>query len=230
MTLNTQINLGKKKKKGTTLEASSSWLQNIYQSYSNQNVIQAAHESWRILSLIYLCLFQKHPIFGRCFAAVLSKNTVVKHPKLALTWPWKCTCCTDETWRCPDVIVVVQSPSCVLLFATPWTAAHQASLSITSSPSLLKLNVHWVTENIQTSNSLSSPFPPAFNLSQHQGLFKWVSSLHQVAKVLKFQLQHQSFQWILRTDFLQDGLVGSPCSPRDSQESCPTPQFKNINS
>ena len=96
----------------------------------------------------------------------------------------------------------VPSLSRVPFFATPWTAAHQASLSITSSQSLLKLNAHWVTENIQTSNSLSSSFPPAFNLSQHQGLFKWVSSLHQVAKVLEFQLQHQSFQWILRTDFL----------------------------
>ena len=53
---------------------------------------------------------------------------------------------------------------------------------------------------------------------------------HQVAKVLEFQLQHQPFQWIFRTDFLQDGLVGSPCSPRDSQESSPTPQFKRVNS
>ena len=52
-----------------------------------------------------------------------------------------------------------------------------------------------------TSRSLSSPYPPAFNLSQHQCLFKWVTS-HQVAKVLEFQLQHQSFQWIFRTDFL----------------------------
>ena len=57
-----------------------------------------------------------------------------------------------------------------------------------------------------------------------------VSSSHQVAKVLEFQLQHQSFQWTPRTDFLWDGLVGSPCSPRDSQESSPTPQFKSINS
>ena len=54
--------------------------------------------------------------------------------------------------------------------------------------------------------------------SQHQGLFKWVSSLHHMAKVLKFQFQYQSFQWIFRTDFLYDGLVGSPCGPRDSQE------------
>ena len=59
--------------------------------------------------------------------------------------------------------------------------------------------------------------------------FQWVSSSHQVAKVLALQLQHQSFQWILRTDFLQDWLVWSLCSPRDSQESSPTPQFKSIN-
>ena len=64
----------------------------------------------------------------------------------------------------------------------------------------------------------------------HQGLFQWVSSSHQVAKVLELQLQHQSFQWIFRTDFLFDGQVGSPCSPRDAQESSPTPQFKSINS
>ena len=59
--------------------------------------------------------------------------------------------------------------------------------------------------------------------------FQWVSSSHQVAKVLALQLQHQSFQWILRTDFLQDWLVWSLCSPRDSQESSPTPHFKSIN-
>ena len=53
---------------------------------------------------------------------------------------------------------------------------------------------------------------------------------HQVAKVLEFQLQHQSFQWTLRTDLLQIGQVGSPCSPRYSQESSPTPQFKTVNS
>ena len=68
-----------------------------------------------------------------------------------------------------------------------------------------------------TISSSVTPFSSAFNLSQHQGLFQWVSSSHQVAKVLEFQLQHQSFQWIFRTDLLYDGLVGSPCSPRDSQ-------------
>ena len=55
-------------------------------------------------------------------------------------------------------------------------------------------HVHWVGDAIQPSHPLSSPSPPAFNLSQHQGLFKWVSSLHQVTTVLEFQLQHQSFQ------------------------------------
>ena len=56
------------------------------------------------------------------------------------------------------------------------------------------------------------------------------SVFHQVAKLLEFLLQHQSFQWTFRTDFLQNWLVGSPCCPRDSQESSPTPQVKSINS
>ena len=91
-------------------------------------------------------------------------------------------------------------------------------------------HVHRISDAIQPSYPLLSPSSPAFNLSQHQGLFTWVSSLHLVAKVLELQLQHQSFQWIFRTDFLYDWLVGSPCCPRDSQESSPTPQFKSINS
>ena len=65
---------------------------------------------------------------------------------------------------------------------------------------LAQTQVHWVSDAIQPSHPLLSPSPPALNLSQHQGLFKWVSSSHQVAKVL--ELQHQSFQWIFRTDFL----------------------------
>ena len=95
-------------------------------------------------------------------------------------------------------------------------------------PELAQTHVHQAGDAIWPSHPLSLPSPPAFNLSQHQGLFKWVTSLHQVAKVLEFQLQHQSFQW--RTDFLQDWLLWSPCSPRDSQESSPTPEFKSINS
>ena len=93
----------------------------------------------------------------------------------------------------------VQFLSRVQLFATPWITAHQASLPITNSWSLLKL---MSIESVMPSHPLSSPSPPALNLSQHQGLFKWVSSSHQVAKVLEFQLQHQSFQWTPRTDLL----------------------------
>ena len=96
-------------------------------------------------------------------------------------------------------------------------------------PEFTQTHVHWIGDAIQPSHPLSS-HPPALNLSQHQGLFQWVNSSHEVAKVLEFQLQQQSFQWTPRTDLLQDGLVGSPCSPRDSQESSPTPQFKSMNS
>ena len=95
-------------------------------------------------------------------------------------------------------------------------------------PEFTQTHVYWLGDAIQPSHPLSSPSPPAFNLSQHQGLFQSVSSSHQVAKILEFQLQHQFFQWIFRTDFVWDGLVGSPCSPRDCQESSPTPQFKSI--
>ena len=63
-------------------------------------------------------------------------------------------------------------------------------------------HVHWVTDAIQPSHPLSSPSPPAFSLLQHHSLFQWVSSSHQVARVLELQLQHQSFQLIFRTDFL----------------------------
>ena len=95
-------------------------------------------------------------------------------------------------------------------------------------PEFTQTHAHWISDAIQPSHPLSSPSPPTFNLFQHQGVFKWVSASHPVAKVLEFQLQHQSFQWIFRTNFLSDGLVGSPCSPRDSQESPPTAQFKTI--
>ena len=65
-------------------------------------------------------------------------------------------------------------------------------------PELAQTHVHRVSDAIQPSHPLLSPSPLAFNLLQHQGLFQWVSSLHQVAKVLKFQLEQQSFQWIFR--------------------------------
>ena len=69
------------------------------------------------------------------------------------------------------------------------------------TPGACSTHVHWIGDPIQSSHPLLSPSPPAFNLSQHQGLFQWVSSSHQVAKVL--ELRHQSFQWIFRTDFIR---------------------------
>jgi len=105
-------------------------------------------------------------------------------------------------WLSKQRFSSVQSLSRVWLFATPWMAARQASLSIINSQSPPKTHVHWVSDGIQPSHPLSSPSPPALNLSQHRGLFKWVSFSHQVAKVLEFQLQHQSFQWTPRTDLL----------------------------
>ena len=69
-------------------------------------------------------------------------------------------------------------------------------------PEFAQTHVHWVSDAIWSSHPLLSPFPSALCLSYHQGLFQWVGSSHQVAKTLEFQLQHQSFQWIFRTDFL----------------------------
>ena len=81
-------------------------------------------------------------------------------------------------------------------------------------PEFAQTHIHWVGDAIQPSHPLLSLSPPAFGLSQHQGLFQWVSSLQQVARVLELQTQHQSFQWIFRVDFLWDWLVWSPGCPR----------------
>ena len=80
--------------------------------------------------------------------------------------------------------------------STPGLPVHHQLLEITQT------HVHRVSDAIQPSHPLSSPSPPAPNPSQHQGLFQWVNSSHEVAKVLEFQLQHQSFQWTPRTDLL----------------------------
>ena len=95
---------------------------------------------------------------------------------------------------------------------------------------LTQTHFHRVGDVIQPSHPLPSPSPPDIRLSQHQGLFQWVSSLHQVEKLLEPQLQGQSFQRIFRADLLYYWPVWSPFSPADPQESSPTPQFKSINS
>ena len=79
---------------------------------------------------------------------------------------------------------------------------HPRLPSPSPTPRACSTHVHQVGDAIQPSDPLSSPSPLAFNFSQHQGLFQWVNSLHQVAKIWELQLQHQSFQWIFRTDLL----------------------------
>ena len=124
---------------------------------------------------------------------------------------------------------LVQSLSIVRLFVTHSTVAHWASLSITKLPDYTQTHVHWVSECHPTISSSVVPSPPALNRSQHQGLFQWVNSSHQVAKVLEFQLQHQSFQW-------NPGLISFGMDWLDllavqrTLKTYPTSQFKSINS
>ena len=135
-----------------------------------------------------------------------------------------------KTWRGKVHFSPVQLLSCIRLSATPWTAACQASLSITNSRSLLKL---MSIELVMPSNHLILCRPlllppsifPSIRVFSNESVL-----CNQVAKVLEFQLQYQSFQRIFRTHFLLDWQVGFPCSPRDSQESSPTPHFKSIKS
>ena len=93
---------------------------------------------------------------------------------------------------------------------------------------LAQTQVRWVCDAIEPSHPLSSLLP-AFTLSQHQGLFQWVSSSHQVAKILEFQLQHQAFQWIFRTDFFRIDWLDL-LAVQGTFKSSPTSQFKSINS
>ena len=96
----------------------------------------------------------------------------------------------------------VQSLIRVRLFATPMDCSTPGHPLHHQLREFTQTHVHWVGDAIKPSHPLSSASSPTFSVFQHQGLFKWVSSSHQVAKVLECQLQHQSFQWIFRTDFL----------------------------
>ena len=138
-------------------------------------------------------LFHRHPVTNSYWALgldqlvgeAMSQGFFLSSLSLVDAWY---PCPESPCWSKPPV----QSLSHVRLLVTPWTAAHQTSVCITNSQSLLKL---MSIELMMSSNHLilcHPPSPPAFNLSQYQGLFQWVSSSHQVAKVLEFQLQHQS--------------------------------------
>ena len=109
-------------------------------------------------------------------------------------------CCCSVTQAC---LTLCNPMDC----STPGFPVHH------QLPELTQTHVHWVGDAIQSSHPLQSPSPHAFSLSQHQGFFQWVSSSHQMARVLELQLQRQSFQWIFKVDFLQAWLVWSPCRP-----------------
>ena len=121
------------------------------------------------------------------------------HRNCCQTWPWLIKGWTYKLLAYEKVVKVLVTQLYLILYypmncSTPGLPVHH--------PESTQTHVHWVGDAIQPSYSLSSPSPPVFNLSQHQVLFKWVSSSHQVAKVLEFQLQHQSYQWTPRTDLL----------------------------
>ena len=119
-------------------------------------------------------------------------------------------------------IIVVQGSLCPTLCDT-MDCSKPGFLVLDHLLELAETHVCWVGDAIQPSHLLASPSPPAFYLFQHQGPLQWVTSSYQVAKLLEFLLQHQSFQYLFRVDLLKDGLVASPCSPRNSQESSLTP-------
>ena len=132
-------------------------------------------------------------------------------------------------WEVSSVQFSSVTQSCPTLFdpmnhSTPGLPVHH------QLPEFTQTHAHQASDAIQPSHPLSSLSPPAPNPFQYQSLFQWVNSSHEVAKVLEFQVQHHSFQRNPRADLFQTGLVGSPCSLRDSQESSPTPRFKSINS
>ena len=100
-----------------------------------------------------------------------------------------CCCCCSVIQSCP-------------ILCNPMDWSKPGFPVLHHLPELGQTHVHWVGDVIQPSHPLSSPSPPDLNLSQHQGLFQWVGSSHQMARVLELQPQHQCLQWIFRIDFL----------------------------
>ena len=135
--------------------------------------------------------------------------------------PGKCLSLSSRVWNIPCCSVMSDS-------LWPHGLQHARLTYTLASPQTCSCPLsQWCHPTISFS---VVPLSSCLNLAQHSGLFRWVSSSHQVAKVLELQLQHQSFRWIFRNDFLYGWLVWLLCNPRDSQESFATPQLKSINS
>ena len=159
----------------------------------------------KLHDFIYLCIsnvllpFSAMITLSKCTLLANFKDTI---EYCQLKWP----CCTLESQKCIHTVNHhIQFSSITQACPTLCDPmdCHTSDLPVHHQlPELTQTPIHSVGDTIQPSHPLSSPSPPAFNLSQHQGLFQWVGSLHQVAKVLEFQLQYQYFQWIVRTNFL----------------------------
>ena len=150
-----------------------SMVSSVFNSIINSSVLLDRVPSWIGLGLFIYLLPKSIPL--ALIPELILKEKEVQFSSVAQSCPTLC-----NPMNC----------------STPGLPVHHQLLESTQT------HVHKVGDAIQPSHPLSSPSPPALNLSPHQGLFKWVSSSHQVAKVLEFQLQHQSFQWTLRTDLL----------------------------
>ena len=161
-------------------------------SYQGTNLVDKIHRATHLGKAeveIVSCLYRVNSyLFMKIAAKALGTSlcpwlNLLIHHNSSLDMTQLCCCCS---------VAKLHPTLCDLMdCSTPSPPVHHQLREPTHT------HVHLIGDAIQ-----SSPFPPTFNLSQHQGLFQWVSSSHQVAKVLEFQLQHQSFQWIFRTDFL----------------------------
>ena len=158
---------------------------------------RAASYSLSILhTVLYICqgcfLSSSHP-------ALLPPHPRVHCSAISNSQDLEPTSVSINRWEYKDVQFSSVTQSCLTL-CDPMDCS-TPGLPVYHLLELAQTHVHQVSDAIQPSHPLSSPSPPTFNLSQHQGLFRWVSCLHQVVKGLELQLQHQSFQWIFRTDF-----------------------------
>ena len=122
-------------------------------------------------------------------------------PSLGLEWKLTVSIFVVTAEFFKFTAISIQLLICVQLFG-PHGLQHTGLPCLSPTPGAYSNSCNYISDVIQPSQLLSYPSPPAFNLSQHQGLFQWVGFSDQVAKVLWFQLQHQSFQLIFRTDFL----------------------------
>ena len=190
-------------------------LSGVISSLFSSSILDTYWSGEFIFSVIYFCLFvlfmshsRQEYWSGLPFPFpvdhILSELLTMTHPS-SVALQGMAHSFTELDKAFVHVISLVQfssiTQSCPTLCSpmncsTPGFSVHHQLLE------LAQTHVHRVGDAIQPSHPLSSPSPSAFNLSQHQDLFKWFVSLHQMARVLEFQLQHQSFQWIFRTDFL----------------------------